>query len=155
MVHQCSHGLMNCAMPVMVKGEHIATLFMGQFLHAPPDEAFFRQQAQELQVDEEAYLAALRQVPIISEERLRVVMAAQIRLAQMLATMGWEHKQLVGTSATFNADLLRAQQHIALMLHTAQTASSALEPAQVLERVADALDRRRGRALLRHLSDGC
>ena len=57
----------------------------------------------------------------------------------MLATLGWEHKQLLGTSATFNADLIRAQQHIALMLHTAQTASSALEPAQVLERVADAM----------------
>ena len=66
-------------------------------------------------------------------------MAAQTRLAQMLATMGLEHKQLLGTSATFNADLIRAQQHIALMLHTAQMASSSLEPAQVLERVADAM----------------
>jgi signal transduction histidine kinase len=66
-------------------------------------------------------------------------MTAQTQLAQMLATLGWEHKKLLGTSATFNADLLRAQQHIALMLHTAQTASSALEPDQVLERVADAL----------------
>ncbi|MBN1873707.1 MAG: PocR ligand-binding domain-containing protein [Anaerolineae bacterium] len=137
--HPCTQGLLNCAMPVIVKGEHIATLFMGQFLHTPPDEAFFRQQAQALLVDEEAYLAALRQVPVIAEARLRVVMAAQTRLAQMLAALGWEHKQLLGTSATFNADLLRAQQHIALMLHTAQTASSALEPAQVLERVADTL----------------
>jgi len=25
---KCSKGLMNCAMPVMVKGEHVATLFM-------------------------------------------------------------------------------------------------------------------------------
>jgi signal transduction histidine kinase len=66
-------------------------------------------------------------------------MAAQTRLAQMLATMGLEHKQLLGTSATFNADLIKAQQHIALMLHTAQMASSSLEPAQVLERVADAM----------------
>ncbi len=138
-VHQCEHGLMNCAMPVIVKDEHVATLFMGQFLHAPPDEAFFRQQAQALGVDEQAYLAALKHVPIIAEERLQVIMTAQTRLAYMLATLGWEHKQLLGTSATFNADLLRAQQHIALMLHTAQTASSTLEPDQVLERVADAL----------------
>jgi signal transduction histidine kinase len=137
--HKCLNGLMNCAMPVMVKGEHVATLFMGQFLHAPPDEEFFRHQAQELGADEAAYLAALRQVPIISRERLLVVMEAQTRLAQMLATMGLEHKQIVGTSATFNADLIKAQQHIALMLHTAQTASSSLEPDQVLERVADAM----------------
>ena len=90
-------------------------------------------------VDEQAYLAALQQVPVISKERLRVVMEAQARLAQMLATMGLEHKLVLGTSATFNADLIRAQQHIALMLHTAQMASSSLEPAQVLERIADAM----------------
>ena len=137
--HQCEHGLINSAMPVIVKDEHVATLFMGQFLHAPLDKAFFRQQAQELGVDAEAYLAALQHIPIIAEDRLWVVITAQTQLAQMLATLGWEHKQLLGTSATFNADLLRAQQHIALMLHTAQTASSALKPDQVLERVADAL----------------
>ncbi len=135
----CPNGLMNCAMPVMVKGEHVATLFMGQFLHEPLDEAFLQQQAQELGVDADSYQAAIRQAPIIAEERLLVIMTAQTRLAQMLATLGWEHHQLLGTSATFNADLIRAQQHIALMLHTAQTASSALEPDQVLERVADAL----------------
>jgi hypothetical protein len=110
-----------------VQGNHLAKMKAG-----------YRQRAHGLQVAEQAYLAALRQVPIITEERLRVVMAAQVQLAQVLATMGWEHKQLVGTFATFNADLLRALQHIALMLHIAQTASSALGPAQVLERVADA-----------------
>ncbi len=138
-VHQCEHGLLNAAMPVMVKGEHVATLFMGQFLHTPPDEAESRRQAAVLQVDEQAYVEALQHMPVISEERLRVIVMAQTRLAQMLATLGWEHKQLLGTSATFNADLIRAQQHIALMLQMAQAASSALEPAQVLERVADAL----------------
>jgi signal transduction histidine kinase/ligand-binding sensor protein len=138
-VHQCEHGLLNCAMPVSVKGEHVAILFMGQFLYAPVDEAEARRQAEELQVDAQAYLEALRQVPVIAEARLRVVLTAQTRLAQMLATLGWEHKQLLGTSATFNADLIRAQQHIALMLHTTQTANSALEPAQVLGQVADAL----------------
>ena len=29
--HPCPHGLTNCAMPVMVKGEHVATLFRGQY----------------------------------------------------------------------------------------------------------------------------
>ncbi len=138
-VRQCEHGLLNCAMPVLVKGEHIATLFMGQFLFAPLDEADVRRQAEALQIDAQAYLEALGQVPVIAEDRLRVVLTAQARLAQKLATLGWEHKQLQGTSATFNADLVRAQQHIALMLHAAQTANSALEPAQVLEQVADAL----------------
>jgi signal transduction histidine kinase/ligand-binding sensor protein len=136
---QCLKGLMNCAMPVRVKGELVATLLMGQFLHEPPDLEFFRRQAQELGVDEQAYLEALRQVPVISKERLLVIMEAQARLAQTLATMGLERVQLLETSAALNADLIKAQKYIALMLHTAQTASSSLKPAQVLERVADAM----------------
>jgi signal transduction histidine kinase/ligand-binding sensor protein len=138
-VAKCAKGLMNCVMPVMVKGEQVATLFMGQFLHEPPDVEFFRRQAQQLGVDEQAYLAEIGKVPIISEERLLVIMEAQAHLAQTLATMGLERVQLLETSAALNADLVKAQQHIALMLHTAQTASSSLEPTQVLERVADAM----------------
>jgi signal transduction histidine kinase/ligand-binding sensor protein len=136
---RCLNGLMNCATPIVVEGEHIATLFTGQFLHEPPDEEFFRRQAQELGVDEQAYLSALRKVPIISEERLRVVMEAQSRLAQMLATLGLERMRLLEASAALSADLTRAQKHISLMLHAAQVTSSSLEPDQVLERVADAM----------------
>ena len=138
-VQQCVHGLMNCAIPVIVKDEHVATLVMGQFLHTPPDAAVVRAQADAFGVDEEAYLAALQEIPIIAKQRLQGIMTAQVQLAQMLATLGWEHMQLMGASATFNADLLRAQQHIALMLHAAQTASSAVDPTEVLEWVADAL----------------
>jgi signal transduction histidine kinase/ligand-binding sensor protein len=138
-VTRCLNGLMNCATPIVLEGEHIATLFMGQFLHEPPDEEFFRRQAQELGVDEQAYLAALRKVPIISEERLRVVMEAQSRLAHMLATLGLERTRLLEASAALSADLIRAQKHISLMLHAAQVTSSSLEPHQVLERVADAM----------------
>jgi len=79
---------MNCAMPIMVKGEQVATLVTGQFLREPPDDEFFRRQAQELGVDEPAYLAEIGKVPIISKERLLVVMEAQTRLAQTLATLG-------------------------------------------------------------------
>ncbi len=137
--HQCPQGFMNCAMPITVKGEPVAVLWMGQFLSTRPDETFICRQAHELGVDPAGYLAAVQKVPVIAEERLQVIMTALTRLAQMLATLGWEHKQLQGASITFNADLLRAQQHIALMLHTAQTASSTLEPVQILERVADAM----------------
>ncbi len=88
-MRQCEHGLLNCAMPVLVKGEHIATLFMGQFLFAPLDRPTSAGRRKALQIDAQAYLGALGQVPVIAEDRLRVVLTAQARLAQILATLGW------------------------------------------------------------------
>jgi signal transduction histidine kinase/ligand-binding sensor protein len=131
--HQCVNGLMNCAMPVVVKGEHVASLFMGQFLHEPPDEAFFRRQAQELGVDEQAYLAALRQVPVISEERLRVVLEAQTRLAQMLATMGLEHKQLEVDNAQLYRETRRRQAEGQALQRVATALLHKVSPEKVLE----------------------
>jgi signal transduction histidine kinase len=137
-VAACSQGLMNCAMPVMVNGEQLATLFMGQFLHAPPDEAFFRRQAQALGVDEPAYLAALRQIPVISEERLLAALEAQTRLAQTLATLGLEHRQLRETSTAVNAGL----NSVALAVDNARLYEETrrrLAESEGLQRVASAL----------------
>lgn len=86
--YRCPQGLVDYATPVIIEGEHIANVFTGQMLHAPPDIEFFRQQARHYGFDEEGYLAALKKVPIIPEEKIRDVMAFQVQLAQMLASQG-------------------------------------------------------------------
>ena len=54
--YQCMNGLMDYASPIIVDGQHLATIFLGQLLHEPPDEDFFRGQAREFGFDEEAYM---------------------------------------------------------------------------------------------------
>jgi diguanylate cyclase (GGDEF)-like protein/PAS domain S-box-containing protein len=88
MVHQCLNGLYHCAYPIMVGGEHLATLFFAQFLLVPPDEEFFRQQALTYGFNEEAYLNAIREVPVVDKEKIVKIMRLYADLAIMLADLG-------------------------------------------------------------------
>lgn len=91
--YKCLNGLMDYATPIIIEGQHLATIFHGQFIHEPPDEDFFRRQAQEYGFDEAAYLEALHRVPIISEDKIESIMFLYSQLGQFLAAMGLERKR--------------------------------------------------------------
>ena len=65
------NGLIDYATPVMVNGEHLATIYLGQVLEEPPDEEYFRKQAREFGFDEEAYIRALRKISIVPESEIK------------------------------------------------------------------------------------
>lgn len=111
--YQCLNGLMDYATPIILEGRHMATLFMGQFLHEPPDEEYFRRQAREYGFDESAYIEALRQVPIIPKERAGSVMSYFSQLAQLLALLGLEKKRQL--EAAENA-IKEREEHLRLVL---------------------------------------
>ncbi|MFP4395012.1 MAG: PocR ligand-binding domain-containing protein, partial [Anaerolineales bacterium] len=89
-VYECANGLVDVAAPIIVEGEHIGTVFTGQFLFEEPDVERFRKQAQAFDLDEEAYLAALADVPIVSRERLEPLLTYLSKFAEMLADIGLE-----------------------------------------------------------------
>ncbi|MFX4260834.1 PocR ligand-binding domain-containing protein [Pelotomaculum propionicicum] len=91
--YKCINGLMDYATPIIVEGQHLATIFIGQLLHEPPDEEFFRRQASKYGFDETAYMEALRRVPVIPKERVVSIMSFYSQLAQLLATLGLEKKR--------------------------------------------------------------
>lgn len=84
----CRNGLMDYATPVVIEGRQMATLFLGQVLHAPPDMAFFRAQAAEFGYDEKSYLESIAAIPVIDKARLENLMAVMVEMAQMLAASG-------------------------------------------------------------------
>lgn len=84
----CQNGLMDYATPVVIEGRQLATLFIGQVLHEPPDMAFFRKQAERFGFDEQAYLASIAAIPVISKERAESLMAVMVEMAHMLAESG-------------------------------------------------------------------
>ncbi|OPX90568.1 MAG: Sporulation kinase E [Pelotomaculum sp. PtaB.Bin104] len=90
--YKCLNGLMDYSTPIIVEGQHLATIFTGQLLHEPPDEEFFRRQALKYGFDETAYIEALRRVPIISKDQVEFTMIFFSQLAQLLAAMGLERK---------------------------------------------------------------
>jgi signal transduction histidine kinase len=88
--YRCAHGLTDVASPIVVAGQHVAQVMTGQLFTEAPDIEFFRNQAREFGFDEEAYLKALAEVPIITEEQLDAMMKFLGQLAQFLADMGYK-----------------------------------------------------------------
>jgi diguanylate cyclase (GGDEF)-like protein/PAS domain S-box-containing protein len=84
----CRNGLMDYATPVVIEGRQLATLFLGQVLHAPPDMAFFRAQAAQLGFDEKTYLESIQAIPVVDKARLEDLMAVMVEIAKMLAASG-------------------------------------------------------------------
>ncbi len=95
-IYRCCNGLTDCASPIVIEGQHVANLFIGQFLLAPPNQAYFEAQRAEFGFDKEAYLAALSEVPIISEEELPAILNLLSGLAHQIAMQSLaEHRAKV------------------------------------------------------------
>jgi len=99
----CCNGLIDYATPVVIEGRQLATLFLGQILHAPPDKAFFRAQAAQFGFDETAYLKAIEAVPVIDKARAESTMAFMVEMAQMLAASGLARLRQVALEQDLNA----------------------------------------------------
>ena len=67
----CHAGLMDFAADIVVKGEKLGAILGGQVLPAPPDFDKFRKVAEEIGVDPDEYIEALKEVPIKTEESIR------------------------------------------------------------------------------------
>lgn len=109
-VNFCENGLVHGCTPIIVEGRHLATLYTGQILFAPPDKDFFRQQAKTFGYDEASYLAALEQVPIIEEAKFAAMLKYLAGFATMLVKIGLERRQneIVSKKAATQKALLDA-----------------------------------------------
>lgn len=88
--YKCLNGLVDVAVPIIIKGEHIANLFSGQFFFEEPDILFFKEQAKKYGFNEESYLAALRKVPVIPEEKVKVAMEFLLNMTQLISEMTFQ-----------------------------------------------------------------
>jgi PAS domain S-box-containing protein len=134
---------MDAASPILIAGQHVGNVFIGQFLLEPPDEEAFRRQAREFGFEETAYMEALSRVPILPKERLPGTLKYLTTCAQLLAEIGLERIQgkaheadLLRWAEELNGanQALRQQREAALSL-----AEDANEARAIAERVQEAL----------------
>jgi PAS domain S-box-containing protein len=93
-IRTCDNGLVDCAVPIIIEGRHIASLATGQMLLSLPDEPRFRAQAQQFGFDETAYMAALAEVEVVDAQRLQDATAFLGDMAQMISEMGYARLKL-------------------------------------------------------------
>jgi|GEM_PF-1215511 len=101
--------------PIAVNGRHLGSIFTGQFFLAPPDLDFFTEQAQRFGFEPQRYLAAVRQLPVVSAGRLRKDLAVIENLATSFAEQALQNIRL----AEANGALKRGAKRHGNILHTA------------------------------------
>lgn len=91
-IYKCPMGLIDAATPVIVGGRHIGNIFTGQLFTEPPDEKLFVKQAKIYNFNEKEYIEALRNVPIVSQDRLDKNLQFLGKFTELLAEQGLQNK---------------------------------------------------------------
>ena len=129
-MYKCKNGMTDAAAPIIVEGHHLANVFIGQFHSAPPNPAFFIDQARRFGYDEADYLQAVTAAPVIDEKRLPAILGFLSGFARMISTMSLASRRagLVQQTLRQQAELLQRERVAALSLaEDAEQARAALE----------------------------
>lgn len=84
----CKNGLIDYATPIVIKGQKIATLFLGQVLEKEANILFFEEQSKKFNYDQQAYITAIKEVPVVSREKMESLMQCMVGIAEILAQNG-------------------------------------------------------------------
>ena len=95
-LYKCRNGLVDAAIPIYIEQEHVVNLFTGQFFLEPPDLDFFRKQSSKFGFNEEEYLIALSEVPVLDIKNVEQGLLFLAGLAELIAHMGFKEQELLG-----------------------------------------------------------
>ncbi len=93
--YKCGNGMIDVAAPIIIDGEHLATVYTGQFFFEEPDIEQFRRQAEKYGFNEEEYINAVKKVPIYTKDKVDSIMNYVRQLAEMMVQMGLAKLRLI------------------------------------------------------------
>lgn len=97
-IYSCHSGLTDFAVPIIIDGQHIASILGGQVLTAPPDENKFRKLARELGIDEDEYIEALRKIKIVPIETVEAAANFLYLVANAISKISHKNLELIKQS---------------------------------------------------------
>ena len=86
--HRCPTGMLHYSCPVTVEGEHLASVYIGQFFTEPPDKTAVQLHAAQRGLDPEAYYKELSKFAVVQPMKLTLLLKYLNDLANMLAEIG-------------------------------------------------------------------
>ena len=87
--YKCHAGLIDFSAPIVVGGEMIGCFVGGQVITEAPDEAKCREHAARIGADPDEYWAALKEVNIVSEDRIQKAMDFLYTISGVLSDMAY------------------------------------------------------------------
>lgn len=102
---RCPHGLLDALEPLVVAGERIGALLIGQVFAEPPDLAFYRSEADLNGFDTDRFLEALQEVPVVEPTCFEKAVRHMASLTTLLA------EQVMGRLAAQKSEQLAAEHH--------------------------------------------
>jgi signal transduction histidine kinase/CheY-like chemotaxis protein len=156
----CKNGLRDIGVPIVAAGQHLATLFLGQFFYEgeAPDRQFFIAQAHQVGFDEAAYVSALDRVPVFTRAQVDNILQYNQALARFIGELA--ERALVHAKdkeALREADRRRSE-FIAMLSHELRNPLAPIRNALYMLERAGMVSEQASRALtianrqLRHLS---
>lgn len=110
-IYRCRNGLTDCAAPIVIEGQHIANLFIGQFLLDQPDLKEFEAQCAEFGFDRDAYFQALSEIPIVEERKIPHILKMLVGFANQIAKQSLaEHRARVAYESVEKQVIERTKQ---------------------------------------------
>lgn len=111
-VYFCHAGLMDFSVDIMLGDTKVGAIIGGQVLPEEPDEDKFRQTANDLGVDPDAYINALRKVPVSTESRIRASAALLENMVNQLVNLEYFKATNGGKLTQLSDEVQRATQII-------------------------------------------
>nr|MDA3885790.1 PocR ligand-binding domain-containing protein [Candidatus Delongbacteria bacterium] len=91
--YKCLNGLLDIALPIIINDEHLGNIFTGQFFFENPDREFFIKQAAEYGFNNVSYLAALDEMPVVTEDRVNNVTDFLHKMTELIVDMALVKKE--------------------------------------------------------------
>ncbi len=147
-MYDCKNGLTDLCSPIIINGTHIANLFVGQFLRNMPDREVFRRQANQFGFDEEAYLSALEQVPVLDQGKVSAIIDFMRKLSAFFAELlisehdlKCTNEELIASRSAALSVMEDADRHRRQLEETNQKLKNAIDLAQQLTHQAEQANR--------------
>jgi len=95
-IYKCKNHLWDMATPIIIGGQHLGNLFLGQFFFEDeePDIGLFREQAHQYGFNETEYLKAYQRIPRWSRKTVNDVMEFYCNLIGMIANLSYSQIKL-------------------------------------------------------------
>lgn len=97
----CHMGMKNIAVPITVDGIYIGCAIGGQVFTNTPNENYYRKVAKEFEINEKEYIAALKNVKIIPEEKIKAAAELLFLLANSLAAVAYANYHLAKSGVEY------------------------------------------------------